>query len=190
MFWNKKEEKKGALPELPPLDFNMKKPEIQSLKTLPSLPEETEEKTKLPAFPESPAHDKFSQVVIKEAIRGPEPKPMIREETESQEWTPTFPEERQKEPRMQFQRIPRQEVRIEAPPREEKKDIFVKIDKFRAAKKSMELISKNLIEMEDLIRKIRDTKMREEQEFTNWERDINSIKERIANVREDIFERL
>lgn len=202
MFWNKKEdEKKHILPELPPMNFNFHKPEIQSVKSFPAPPEEESNAgNKLPAFPDSAAHDKFSQLAIKEAIRdekGPEfPSEKEKlfkqelEEAEAEEWTPTAePDEDE---------LPVHEVRsayksLEEPERikkEDKKEIFVKIEKFRAAKKSLGLIARNLEDMDSLIKKIRETKMREDQEFANWENTVESLKARIENIREDIFERL
>jgi hypothetical protein len=203
MFWDKKtDEKRHLLPELPPLNVNIHRPEIQSVNSFPAPPEEEDSMAgnKLPAFPESAAHDKFSQVAIKEAIRderGPE-FPSEREksfrqsleEAETEEWAPTTRPPEQERP-IHEMKVPYKKLE-EAPKlmKEEKKEIFVKIDKFRSAKKSLNLIAKNIEEMEALIKKIRETKMREDQEFANWENTVDSLKARIENVREDIFERI
>jgi len=200
MFWNKKDEKKGLLPDLPPLNFNSRRPEIQSVRAFPAPPEEEGGVgNKLPAFPESDAHDKFSQVIIKEAVRdekGPEfPSEKDKlfeqelEDAESEEWTPPT----KSEDELPVQEIKPAYKRLEEHARimkEDKKEIFVKIDKFRSAKKALGLISKNIEDMESLIKKIRETKMREDQEFANWENNVDSLKARIENVREDIFERI
>lgn len=200
MFWNKKgEDKKGLLPELPPMNVNVHRPEIQSVRSFPAPPEEENTTgNKLPAFPESAAHDKFSQVIIKEAVRD-ESMPAFPsekdksfkhdiEEAEEKEWTPsTEPEEHEvPETKPAYKRLD-EPARIV---KEDKKEIFVKLEKFRSAKKALGAISKNIEEMEILIKKIRETKMREDQEFTNWESNIESLKARIENVREDIFERI
>jgi len=75
-------------------------------------------------------------------------------------------------------------------PKEEKStDVFVKIDKFYAAKKSINSISNDIKEIETLLSRIRETKMREERELASWEENIESVKNSIKNVGENLFDK-
>lgn len=69
-------------------------------------------------------------------------------------------------------------------------DIFVKIDKFYSAKRALEAAALKINEIDALLQKIRETKMREEQELTGWEKDIATIKARIKDVTDTIFEKV
>jgi len=70
------------------------------------------------------------------------------------------------------------------------KDIFVKIDKFYSARKSLQEIRGKFEEMNELIRKIREIKLREEQELSMWEKEMGHVKSRIQHVTENIFEKI
>ena len=70
------------------------------------------------------------------------------------------------------------------------KDIFVKIDKFYSARKSLQEIRGKFEEMNELMRKIREIKLREEQELSMWEKEMGHIKLRIQHVTENIFEKI
>lgn len=174
MFWKKKEDKRG-LPELPPLkpDFAYRHPPVTKPST--ALPAEKN----LPSFPE-PMQTGFSQAVIKTAVStedmkekpipGLSPRPKT---LELEEWRP------QKTP----EALPPPSVLPK------KHDIYIKIDKFHSAKKSLESAKEKLEEIEDTLRKIRETKMREEQELSGWEKELATVKARVQDVTANIFER-
>ncbi len=83
-----------------------------------------------------------------------------------------------------------EETRINYPkPDQRNLDIYVKIDKFYSAKKSLEGAKDQLDQIEDLLKKIRDIKMREEQELEVWEKELLTAKARIQEVGENIFEK-
>lgn len=69
-------------------------------------------------------------------------------------------------------------------------DVFVKIDKFYSAKRALESVDHKLDEIEELLRKIREVKMREEQEIASWEKDVSMIKSRLKEVTSTIFEKV
>lgn len=75
------------------------------------------------------------------------------------------------------------------PNTEKNQDIFVKIDKFYSGKKALESIKQQVNQIDDLLKKIRDTKIKEENELSNWEKEIVLIKSRIQNVNDNIFEK-
>jgi len=47
-----------------------------------------------------------------------------------------------------------------------------------------------LEDIDELIKKIRETKLREDQEISSWENDVLHVKTRIKEVSENIFEKL
>lgn len=97
-------------------------------------------------------------------------------------------------------RIPRVQDRIKSPmipPMKShsqneigKKEVFVRIDRYYTARKAMSEIAAKLEEVDDMVRKIREVKLREEQEIAAWERDIMNAKERIQEVNANLFDKL
>jgi hypothetical protein len=71
----------------------------------------------------------------------------------------------------------------------EKHDVFIRIDKFRAAKRSLNEIKSKVDDVDSLLKKIRETKMREEQELSGWESELTNIKTKIKDVTQNIFEK-
>ena len=183
MFWDKNKKEKG-LPDLPPM------------KALPPLPiklknevseEEMPEKHALPTFPDSPNSSGFSQAAIKDAITTEEttkepmefPNTPSRIQTyELEEWKPRTAPPTAK---MSF---PTQTIK------EKNSDIFVKIDKFHSARRSLADIEDKLEEISGLLSKIREMKMREEQELSSWEKDLVALKTKMEEVNSSIFEKV
>ena len=66
----------------------------------------------------------------------------------------------------------------------------MKIDKFYSAKRALEAAASKIDDIDALLQKIRETKMREEQELTSWEKEITTIKARIKDVTDTIFEKV
>ena len=69
-------------------------------------------------------------------------------------------------------------------------DVFVRIDKFHTARKSLSEIQNKLNDIDELVRRIRDTKLKEEQELANWEKELMQIKSKVQTVTENIFEKV
>ena len=197
MFWNKKEEKK-SLPDLPEVNFHLST-------NMPKLPEEKEslEKNALPSFPDSPIKSGFSQAAIKDAISAKNDEDEDGEKFEDeinpvqndkkfktieiQDWS-----QKKEQSSQMYNRI-EEHKQIPFPPptffsTQKQQEIYVKIDKFHLAKNSLETIGQKLDEIDNLLKKIRETKLREEQELAIWEKEISSAKSRIQDVRENIFE--
>ena len=68
-------------------------------------------------------------------------------------------------------------------------DIFVKLDKFYSARKSLVDAQQKLEEVDALLRKIREIKMREEQELSAWEKELMGVKTRINDIAINLFEK-
>jgi len=227
MLFSKKE-KRRKLPDLPARG---------SRASFDAPAPEDEREHPLPAFPDSPTHNEFSQAAIKDAIgahedeeyheneegefhpshpprdSGDEEKVGEKEENnikivEMEEWHPSVQNEEHEEhhgippPRSAHRNLPPPRsvsppsVMSHAPPvaarRPEKKasDVFVKIDKYNSAKRAMGDVKMKLAEIDELIKKIRETKMREEQEIVAWEKDMENIKARMKDITENIFEKI
>lgn len=160
------------------------------------------ESNSLPSFPDSPNSSGFSQAAIKDAVAEEHDDYGGMGVVEMEEWSgedegmpSAFPEPprssvgavRKIEPVRRFEPSV-----IEIPKRVsigDEKDVFVQIDKFHAARRALVEVQQKMEEIDELIKKIRETKMREEQELGNWESDLTNIKSRIKDVSESIFEK-
>ena len=203
MFGLKKKEESLGLPELTSSMPSMRDYQRPQLPAFQPLNEEKEEIHGLPSFPDSPMTKGFSQSIIKNAIdeedknlpelpewksKSEEEMPRERRTTEMQEWIPSqqtadlpqISEER-------YQRIPpiQHEPQFQ---RDNKRPIFIKIEKFKESKESLTKIAEKLDQMDELLKMIKEVKAKEDAEITEWERDIENIKARIAFINKEIFE--
>ncbi len=98
---------------------------------------------------------------------------------------------------------PRIKPKFEEPPRfeierpmvrplrtEKNADVFVKLDKFYSARKALADVQQKLDEADELLRKIRETKMREEQELVAWEKELMTVKGRVNDINQNLFEKV
>ena len=69
-------------------------------------------------------------------------------------------------------------------------DIFIKIDKFHSARRALSMVQNQLDSVDGLLKKIRETKMREEQEFSAWEKDMVQARSRIDEISKALFEKV
>lgn len=169
MFWNKKDNgDEGELPELPPL-----KPEFMSISEQEDDDTEEAEKHPLPSFPDSPTAKGFSQAAIKDAI----------ETTEQDEETEQLTQEL--EPPSSFSYQPKHSLAHEP-----KANIFVKIEKFNSARKALASAQQKISEIDKMLKKIREARLREEQELSSWEKEVESAKARIEEASKDLFDKL
>ena len=68
--------------------------------------------------------------------------------------------------------------------------IFVRIDKFQQAQKSFENIKEKVHDIEALLRKIKDVKVKEDQELSNWSNEVEALKLKLSEIDNDIFDQL
>lgn len=173
MFWNKKDEKR-SLPDLPPVrtSFSMHDEDFDAMN----------EKHDLPAFPDSPIQKGFSQSAIKDAVT-----PMDDENYKT--------EEVEEESDSIQKSIPLPKISNNASQLSNSKpiranDIFVKIEKYQSARKALSVAQDKMQEIDELLRKIRETRMREEQELASWEKEVTSAKTKIEEVSQNLFDRM
>ena len=162
MFWEKKNNKK-SLPELPPLKFSLPQKII---------PKEEFSKSDF-SFPELPEKENFQDV---------------KDEFESEE-LPELPS-KPEIPKIKGMNEFSVQKAIEISPAARTEDVYVKIDRFHSARKALNIAREKLRDIEELMRKLRETKMREEQELSSWEEEILSIKSKVEDVTKNIFEKV
>ncbi len=82
---------------------------------------------------------------------------------------------------------------IRKPAREKEREaraLFIKIDKFKEILVSMELMESKASELEDIIRKLREVKTKEEQLMTSWQQEIEELKTKIASIERALAEKI
>ncbi len=179
MLWKKKKDNK--LPDLPPAP-NFPSPfAAQHPSQFGNESEETGEIHELPSFPDSPMQRGFSQAAIKEAV--------TQQENYEEDRLPALPPREQIEENFeQWESRPRPSFELKHQ-RAENKPIFVKLEKFQLARNSLENISSKLDEIDNMLKEIRQLKLKEDQELASWEADLANVKSRIQNILTEIFER-
>lgn len=71
-----------------------------------------------------------------------------------------------------------------------KEPIFVKIDKFEEALATFEEVKKRLQESFELLERIRSMRDKEEEEISNWEKEIEEIKAKMFELDKELFSRV
>lgn len=184
MFWDKK--KDDGLPDLPPMP-------VQRQQFAPVYQEsEDVEAHSLPSFPDSPIERGFSQSAIKEAVTTEEvqtteeySQPSYATiETPQEEMISAPPEEYVEQPVYQGLRTPSNSLRTKT------NDVYVKVDRFVSARKALEHTQNKLDEINELLKAIRETKMREEQELAYLEKEMATAKAKVQEITDNIFEKV
>jgi hypothetical protein len=175
--------------------------------------DEISDRHALPSFPDSPIKKGFSQTAIKDAINPP----MDNEEETANAKSPEYfktteftelpekPIQRQMPKPFPMQSIkplpPIRQMQAQMPmpitqmpkpqkPENKRSDIFIKIDRFYSAKRALDSTKLKLNEIDDMLKKIREVKLREDQELVFWEKEVSSLKSRIKEITENIFEKV
>jgi hypothetical protein len=197
---DKKEEIKKIPSTVPEL------PELPKLPELPSMNEftyEEEHLPQLPTFPNNSLGNKFSQNTIKEAVSG-------KKEEEEVFDAEDFPEDDKGMMQKPLQRHAMEdsdsyEESITTKPKSKEvpqnyamrsymtkkaEPVFIRIDKFEESMKIFQDIKSQISEIEELIKNTKETKNKEEEELASWETEIQTIKNQIEKVNQDIFSRI
>ncbi len=180
-MWGKKEDKMNkGLPDLP----SSSAPSMRSYGKLNEAGDDfaEDEIHGLPSFPDSPMSRGFSQSAIKDAV-----------ETEDVKGIPSFDSDNRFIPPPSRKTIEIDDW-MPAPPVSSgapmlNKPIFVRLDKFTEARQSLEKVREKLGEIDDLLKTIREVKLKEEREITQWEKEIESVKARISTVNSEVFDK-
>lgn len=65
--------------------------------------------------------------------------------------------------------------------------VFIRIDKFQLAKKNIEQMKTKIKEMEGIIGKINQVKLKEEEEIKSWLEEVEKLKARLSEIDSDVF---
>ena len=68
--------------------------------------------------------------------------------------------------------------------------VYIRLDKFKSAVSSFDEIKTKMLEIEDVLRKIREVKNKEDEELREWEKEIENIKTRMESIDKSIFSKV
>ena len=181
-------------------------PEISHTSELPDLPKKEEDHS-LPELPELPTEqkdEKLNQEMVKSAVKSvpplgekkvsgglpPLPKESHIQQDPSGGLPPTIPSEGLP-PTIPSGGLLPTVPKIEAPSEtKEIEPIFVRIDRFQSAQKSFEIVKSRLKEIESILKKIKDIRLKEDKEMNSWNEEIEDVKEKLSEIDSDIFDQI
>jgi len=67
---------------------------------------------------------------------------------------------------------------------------FVRIDKFQDARKNLTEIGKKLRDMEDVLTKVNETKIKEDEELASWKEEMKNIRSFLSSIDQNLFDRV
>lgn len=68
--------------------------------------------------------------------------------------------------------------------------IFVRIDKFQASQKNFDEIKDKISQIENILKKLKEVKVREEDELKGWTEDVENIKLKLGEIDSNIFSQI
>jgi len=144
-------------------------------------------------LPELPNFSEMQQ--IKEAVRPPLEMPRMQAQPAA---FPVMPARREERAVMPEQRAVTQEIsepmvmhaEREMSYSRAKEPIFVKIDKFKEALANFEIIKEKLLDIDNLLKKIKETKAKEQEELDSWEKEVEDIKAKAQIIDERLFSKI
>ena len=181
MSWFGKKEKKGVKvisnSELPPFpdEFDQDK----------GLPEIKNELPPLPSFPQSKTSSKLSEEIVKQAIKVSK-SPEIEEPEESIEasHSPLTQEIDEDIPTPKFQ--PQETIRTS----QKIEPVYVRIDKYQESLQAFSDIKKKIIEIESVLKEVKELKQKEDSELQEWTDEIQKAKLKLGEIDSALFQKL
>jgi hypothetical protein len=183
-------------------------PELPDLPKLPDLPymdepsEEGNTLPQLPRFPNSSLGNKFSQDTIKDAITGKKEDEVFDSDDFLEEEKRTMNKPLQKPTttesedyetgvlmKSKFKEVPQNFVERNYMTKKAE-PVFIRIDKFEESMNIFHDIKTQVSEIENLIKRTKEIKAKEEEELASWQTEIQQIKDQIEKVNQDIFSRI
>jgi len=219
LFKKKKSEKENQPPKLPPLpqtpNFQSQNnqlaypPEEQGQYSeypeeqyqdegLQYPPEEQgqyqDESSPLPAFPESNIGEQMNQNTIKDAvtepIRAPQKTPLTKGKN-TIEITGEEPQYQQNVPMMQeIKKSVTTPIKPTHRTTARKEPLFIQLDKFENTIASFNQIKLQISEIETLLKSIKETRAKEQEDLNNWEEQIEQIRMRLDKIDQEIFSQI
>ena len=207
------------LPKLPDLPESLSSPLELPAESLPDVPlglpeietkllREPKEEDELPQLPYGEAED-FDKRAIKRAINEPRVSPInFRLPTparvspfrmmpaSARALKPFMSTKRRIEPDFDFEsrrtlELPPSRMSLASTKMTKKiEPVFVRLDRFQMTIQTFEEIKAKIEEIEEVLRKTSEIKVKEEQELSEWEREIQVIKSRIELIDRTVFNKL
>jgi len=176
MNWFTKDKKEGNLPDLPAMPELPKLPEFSN-NFEPSPRLNKMDLHQLPSFPSSITGEKISNEAVKHAVRDSfkteeVQMPLTKEIDEESEYVP--------------KKINVREIKSTM-----KNDpVYVRIDKYQDSLANFQEAKSMLLEIENILRDVKELKAREEQELMVWEQEIQETKAKLDAIDRVIFQKL
>ena len=174
-FNNKKEKNEEVqLPELPDID-SFSPPSMQEL---PSINSQNSE----PSLPELPSQSNrpFPTTISHE----------INKNFEKSKYTPLNSNSKEIKPNFTSPRKIELSSRHMQPKTKKIEPVYIRLDKFQESLETFEQIKFKVGEIEDVLRKTKEIRAKEEQELDEWERELQLIKSQIDMIDRDIFNKI
>ncbi len=191
MGWFKDEKKTQEINDVPSLPSLPSLPELPSLQRNPNKRVFEEPLPQLPSFPSNAIGNKFSQNAIKEALSG--------DEEVVDGYANDFDEQTMQLPSLKPMKPIAKEIKSKPRKIEEEhqfeyvkkaEPVFIRIDKFEESLEIFTKTKKQIMEMEKMLKDIKTIKDEEEKELESWENEIQSIKEQIEKIDDEIFSKI
>ena len=124
-----------------------------------------DEKKGLPELPPIKSFGSFGMPKREEM-----PKEISSESEEPQDFEEELPElpDKFRFPKIEETKMPEKKMTSEFTPAAKSEDVYVKIDRFHSARKALNSAQIKLKEIDETMKKIRETRIREEQELSFW----------------------
>ena len=188
----------NSLPELQEIDDETL-PEIPS-HPLPQKSSNQEIKSSIiepPKIQEIDQHESFNQfnaispTIAPPRIHTPE-KPRIQEIHQNKIIKPLRPHIIETEKRFEHHKHENIENTITMPSfkKNDKKPIFIRIDKFEKALENFQTIKDQVREMASLLTEIKEKRAKEDAELNEWEHELDKIKAKIMSIDSALFEKV
>lgn len=206
---NNKKEDTPTLPALPPLpDLNLKSNNTSSNSQISN----DAKRFSLPSLPNSAIGQKMNQNIVKDAVN-----PIDKEDYDvinpqqqmkqvrTQEIN-EFPQKMQPSmftPQEKFGQVkipvekqktmemsdwePTQRQRVNPLSIRKSEPLFIKLEKFETTISTFNEIKMKVSEIESLLKNIREIKIKEEKELSEWEKEITEIKARLEQIDKEVF---
>jgi len=197
-----KKKKKEKLPEFPKAsdlpdiqEYGMDEdysdipelPELPKLPEFPKLPKDSSKPfpSKLLMYPPTKTGDKFSQDTIKEAVTGGKEGEEMADDFDDEQMMPKLPKLNLKKTSLEFP-TPSETSKL----KKLKGPVFIRIDKFEESLKTFEEMKEKVAEMEKLIGEVKHIKEKEERELSEWEHQMQAMKNQVEKVEKDLFSKI
>jgi len=201
--------KKEEVPEVPPISNR-----YSSVPELPSFPrqQKTINLPDLPSFPNDSRNQNMNQEIVKSAVMDNEehdyddsyesqerieeikkelPKkdiftssPIIPSKESIKSTIPMPPQKHSFKQNTVSMVSTKKDV---SPTPNESEPIFVRLDKFQSAQKSLDLIKKRVLDIELTIRGIKEVKSKEDEELSKWNSETQELKSLLSEIDDEIF---